>query len=609
MFTPSFSFKIVVPHQRFVVPHQGLDLSDTIASPSSLDSFTRHKQEIAQTLDELAALQIVESNQRLSKSAAALRDKVQSYSFNLVILGEFKRGKSTLVNALLGASVLPTGVIPLTSITTVILYGENPQISVLFQDGRSEELELSQLEKYVTERGNPKNTFAVDLVEVHYPSPLLRDSVRIVDTPGTGSINLHNTETTYSFLPEADAALFVLSADQPASITELNFLNDAKNLIDRFFFVQNKIDILTDDERKETLEFLTRSLTDQLGGVPIIYPISARRALSCKLNRTDDEDFGKLEKAIFGFLSHEKARTFTNSVNAKIVRLASEAKQLNELEIKTAQLPTETLQHGIKVFEDCSRNIVNQQNDVEHIVLGETCRLIKSIETDLYPLVEKNIEQIKHAITDEFTAHQDLSKDLLIDALQSRLRTEIAAAFAGWRMTEEELVSRQLNEITSRFARVANSIVAEINSVTHKLFDLEFEKSFEVESLTKKSSHYFAVDNPFTLSMQMMPLLLPDFLAKNIIKDRFVDLVRDEMLRNAGRLRADMQERIEKSARQFLSEFRSETNECIAEITAIMDRTAQSKMKSEEQQRNAQQVLMDDLAVVVRVLEKLKTVC
>ncbi len=99
---------------------------------------------------------------------------MHSYAFNLVILGEFKRGKSTLVNALLGANVLPTGVIPLTSITTVILYGENPQISVLFQDGRREEMELSQLEKYVTERGNPKNKFAVELVEVHFPSPLLK---------------------------------------------------------------------------------------------------------------------------------------------------------------------------------------------------------------------------------------------------------------------------------------------------------------------------------------------------------------------------------------------------------------------------------------------------
>lgn len=573
---------------------------------TTMDSFADRKLEIAEYLQQLMSLQIVDDNLRLHKSAASLHDKMESYAFNLVILGEFKRGKSTLVNALLGATVLPTGVIPLTCITTVIRYGEGPAIFILFQDGRKEQMEIAQLEKYVTERGNPKNTLAVDLVEVQYPSSLLKDSVRIVDTPGTGSINLHNTETTYSFLPEADAALFVLSADQPASINELKFLNDAKELIDKFFFVQNKIDILTDSERAEALEFLTRSLAEQIGNTPTVYPVSARRALSCKLENGNDADFRKLEQAIFGFLANEKARTFAASLNSKIQRLALEARQLLELEIKTAQLPSEKLQHGIEVFQQSTKNILDQQNDVEHIVLGETRRLVKSIDTDLYPLVEENIEQIKQAITDEFTSHQDASKDRLIDALQTKLRNEIAAAFAKWRITEEELVSRQLNEITARFAKVANSIVEEINTVTHKLFDLEIQKSFEVESLTKKSSHYFAVDNPFTLSMQMMPLLLPGFLAKNIIKDRFVEAVRDEMLRNAGRLRADMQERIEKSARAFLAEFKSETNEFISEIASVMDRAAQSKEKSEEQQKEAQQLLLRELATIDLILEKLK---
>jgi GTPase Era involved in 16S rRNA processing len=582
-------------------------LTETGAAASTTDRIADQKQELAKNLEQLNSLPIVNDNLRLHKVAAALHDKMQSYAFNLVILGEFKRGKSTLVNALLGANVLPTGVIPLTSITTVIRHGDSARISVQFLDGRNEQMEISQLEYYVTERKNPKNTLAVELVEVQYPSPLLKGSVRIVDTPGTGSINLHNTETTYSFLPEADAALFVLSADQPASINELKFLNDAKGWIDKFFFVQNKIDILTDAERAEALEFLTRSLTEHLGTAPTIYPISARRALACKLdNSSEDQDFKMLEQAIFGFLANEKSRIFAASVSAKIQRLALEAKQLLDLEIKTAQLPTEALHNAISVFRNCEKNIIDQQNDVEHIVLGETRRLIKSIETDLYPLVEKNIEQIQHAITDEFTAHQNLSKDQLIEALQTRLRSEIAIAFAAWRSTEEELVSRQLNEITARFAKVANSIVETINAVTNDLFDLKFEKSFEVESLTKKSSHYFAVDNPFTLSMQMMPLLLPGFLAKNIIRERFLESVREEMKRNAGRLRADMQERIEKSARAFLAEFKNETNQFIAEIASVMERAGQRKAESEEHQKESLEKLQSELNSIAEILENLK---
>ncbi len=578
----------------------------TVSPAANMDRFADRKQALQEHLQQLMSLQTVEGNSRLLKIANGLHDKMQSYAFNLVILGEFKRGKSTLVNALLGSSILPTGVIPLTSITTIILYGENAGINVLFQDGKNVQMELSQLDKYVTERGNPKNTLAVETVEVRYPSPLLHDSVRIVDTPGTGSINTHNTETTYSYLPEADAALFVLSADQPASKNELMFLRDAKNLIDKIFFVQNKVDILTDSERAEALDFLERSLTENTGSKPTIYPVSARRALQCKIDKVEDADFLRLENAIFGFLANEKSRTFATSLSSKIQRLSQEAKQLLELELKTTEVPAETLQRGIEVFQKSKQNIVNQQNDVEHIVLGETRRLIKSVETHLYPLVEKNIEQIKTAISDEFAAHQADSKDQLIDALQTRLRTEIASAFASWRTTEEELVSRQLNGITERFAKVANEIVQEINTVTHKLFDLEFQKTFEVESLSKKSSHYFAVDNPFTLSMQMIPLLLPGFLAKNIIKERFIENVREEMQRNAGRLRADMQERIEKSARSFLSEFKIETNEFLAEITSVMERAVESKAKSEEHQKELQTQLRNDLKTIDDILETLK---
>lgn len=602
MLAPSFSFKISVFNQE-------LNLVDTVWAASTPDQFAARKQEIAENLERLEVLPIVQANSRLQKTAGTLHEKLKSFVFNLVILGEFKRGKSTLVNALLGANILPTGVIPLTSITTIVLYSDRAEISVQFQNGRTAVLDLSDLEKYVTERGNPKNNLAVEQVEVRYPSTLLQNGVRIVDTPGTGSVNLHNTETTYNFLPEADAALFVLSADQPASMNELKFLNDAKNLIDKFFFVQNKIDILTEDERIEALEFLERSLTEEIGTKPTIFPISARRALNCKLDASDstpDRDFQNLEQAIFGFLATEKSRIFARSLTAKTRRLALEAKQLLELEIKTAQVPGETLKHGIEVFQQCSKNIINQQNDVDHIVSGETKRLIQSIESDLYPLVEEHIEQIKKAINDEYSLHQSEAKDSLIEHLQLRLRNEIASAFAAWRITEEELVSKQLNEITARFAKVANAIVEEINAVTEKLFGLQFHKTFEMESLTKKSSHYFAVDNPFSLSMQMMPLLLPGFLAKNIIKERFIENVREEMQRNAGRLRADMQERIEKSARAFLSEFKSETNSFMAEIAAVMERTVESKARSEEQQMQLQQRLTEDLKTIDEVLENLK---
>lgn len=142
-------------------------------------------------------------------------EKIAAQTFNLVVAGQFKRGKSSIINALLGAELLPVGVVPLTSVVTILSAGEVTQVEVAFEDGRIEAAAVEQLAEYVTEKGNPKNVKAVREVHIRHPSAWLRGGVRLIDTPGIGSVYRHNTDVAYGFLPKADAVLFVLSVDQP----------------------------------------------------------------------------------------------------------------------------------------------------------------------------------------------------------------------------------------------------------------------------------------------------------------------------------------------------------------------------------------------------------
>ena len=101
-----------------------------------------------------------------------LVDKLRTNRFNLVVLGAFKRGKSTLINALLGEAVLPTAIVPLTSVVTIIGYGEQLDIRVHFQNGQTRQIAQKELVDYITEKGNPKNQKGVREVEIAYPSRL-----------------------------------------------------------------------------------------------------------------------------------------------------------------------------------------------------------------------------------------------------------------------------------------------------------------------------------------------------------------------------------------------------------------------------------------------------
>jgi len=142
-----------------------------------------------------------------ARSLSEIRAKLQEEAFNLVILGQFKRGKSTFINVLLGENILPTAIVPLTSVVTILRYCPELKIDVRYLDDHRESVNLADLTAYITERGNPQNKKGVKEVIVFYPSEYLKGGVRIIDTPGVGSVYRHNTDVAYNYLPYVDAGI------------------------------------------------------------------------------------------------------------------------------------------------------------------------------------------------------------------------------------------------------------------------------------------------------------------------------------------------------------------------------------------------------------------
>ena len=221
--------------------------------PETLSGDRRYreiKNEIGDQLSQIKNLLADSEDRELAGTMDMLARKLEANSFNLAVLGQFKRGKTTFINALLGAKVLPTAIVPLTSIVTIVKYGREPAVTVVFNGGATEAVTPDRLPDYVTESGNPKNVKGVRHVEVSYPSGYLRDGFSIIDTPGIGSTFAHNTATTYGFLSRIDAAVFMLSVDPPISDVEMQFLADVSRNSGKFFFIMNKIDYVDEDDLK-----------------------------------------------------------------------------------------------------------------------------------------------------------------------------------------------------------------------------------------------------------------------------------------------------------------------------------------------------------------------
>src|SRR4030042_684654 len=114
-----------------------------------LDKYSHVKEELVKCIDSILTIEGITIG-----ICEELREKIENNVFNLVVLGQFKRGKTSLINALLGAEILPTAVVPLTSIATILKYGETLNINVYFNDGRVIEIELESLNQYVTKKEN-----------------------------------------------------------------------------------------------------------------------------------------------------------------------------------------------------------------------------------------------------------------------------------------------------------------------------------------------------------------------------------------------------------------------------------------------------------------------
>ena len=113
----------------------------------------------------------------------SLRRRLEDDHMTVAVIGQFKRGKSALVNRIIGSDMLPVGIVPVTAAVTMIDYGPEEKCSVHFSNGGVKEVSFEELAAYVNEQENPDNRLNVSRVEIKCPSPFLKNNLTLVDTP------------------------------------------------------------------------------------------------------------------------------------------------------------------------------------------------------------------------------------------------------------------------------------------------------------------------------------------------------------------------------------------------------------------------------------------
>ncbi|MHC1728662.1 MAG: dynamin family protein [Syntrophobacteraceae bacterium] len=586
--------------------------SDT--STGAIDEFRIFKECLIQVIDEMLALVLTDR-----QSCLEMKEKLEANTFNLVVVGQFKRGKTCLINALLGANILPTAVVPLTSIVTVLAYGERLDIKVFFNDGKVLDIPVSSLPEYVTESGNPKNAKEVHEVVVLYPSPYLKDGVRLVDTPGVGSVYSHNTDVAYRYLPKSDAALFLMSIDQPVGSAEIEFLNDVREYADRIFFLLNKIDYLPAEEIGRALAFAKETLEQIMGPELKIFPVSAKLALQAKdenssegLKQSGLPDFTSMLER---FLLKEKGKVLLGSAAKNLLKVLSRARLETELELKSLKTPVEDMREKIKAFENKKAELAAERRSFDVLFRAEIeRRIISELDGAVSRLKGRLLSEMEGDFNQFCEECGELSLKDLNDALEGFVRDRIQAEFSAWQELEDEKLARAFDSICSQFAGKVNETIDSLLAFSSQLFSVPFE-AVEAESLwTSESSFHYKLKGD-TVGLDMLTDSLTQILPK-YIRGKWFQRLRDWAFRNAnkiilnkrkqhmlemvemqaGRLRVDFIEKLDRSASRFRSEIIGKMDSVSSGVTSAIERGAGLRLKGEEEAAKMESLLGARLA-------------
>jgi GTP-binding protein EngB required for normal cell division len=515
----------------------------------------------------------------------ALRERLAQNRLHIAILGQFKRGKSSFVNALLGATLLPTAVVPLTAIPTFIAWAEKPSLRVSFADGRAPEgnvgadpLSLRRmLAGFVTEESNPKNILNVARVELFYPAATLRDGTVLIDTPGIGSTLAHNTETALRVVPECDASLFILSVDPPITEAEIDYLHRLKQKISPIFFVLNKIDYLSDSELVEASRFL-RSVLQRASLIDdgaSVFAVSARRGLAAQENGDQDgfvkSGMAAIQDHLTRYLAKAKIATLHNAVRGKAIDLVTQAEADLDLRIQTLTMPLDQLAQKADAFGKVLSAVEAQHATLGDLLSGDRRRLVQDLESKIERLRDQTLTNLTPTIDDlVFGAPETPDEGLKSDvpAALEMLFTDAGAAFAAE-------FARQTNDLLARYRRTIETAVDEIRRTAAELFDVPWKLGDTTISFALRQEPYWSTER---LNIRLIPdlapfvdSLLPRALARQRRRARLMAQTGDLILRNAENLRWAILRGIEETFRNAGVELDQRLSEVVAATKGVIE--------------------------------------
>jgi hypothetical protein len=538
----------------------------------------------------------------LAADVSARAARLRAGRFFVACLGQFKRGKSTLLNALLGYELLPTGVIPVTSTVTVLRDGPSPPRALVhLADGRTREVPTIDLPAYVTEAGNPRNRKGVAAVEVFAPSPFLAHGLCLVDTPGLGSVFDDASRVTRTFVPHIDAALVVLGTDPPVSGEELDLIAEIGAQTQHLIFALNKADRVSVLDARAAADFTTHVVSQRLGRPvgPCLHVSATER-----LQRGRSRDWAALEQALQQ-LGTRGAEVVEEAATRAVHRLAR--RLVHDVHEQQAALvrPVEESERRLKDLHASVREADRAVRDlgalftVEQVALAEALHekqraFLAGVRTTTAANLERVILQAPERRTPALRRHA-------MELARQTARHHVLL----WRESIDPVGEVLYQQAMERFRALSNELLTQLGASAHP--DAPLSSGIDADTGFTTESEFFFTELMSTadppIPLWLLDRVWPRALALRSITRRARAYLDHLMATNTARVANDLEERVRLSALSLEAEIRSRLQEAVETATRALGRARERQAEGAQ----AAQVEVERLAALSRQVEQIAT--
>jgi GTPase Era involved in 16S rRNA processing len=461
---------------------------------------------------------------------------------DVAILGQFKAGKSSLINDLLDENILPTGVIPVTSIVTRLQYSDEKNAIVHFLDGRILKTDLAEVKNFITELNNPKNVKQVEIVDIYLPQLYKFQTIRLIDTPGIGSFFKHNSDMTMKWLPEVGLALIAISVERPLGEEDLLLLKVVQRHAVNTQIILTKSDLISSEQIKQVKDYILDSLKNEglsqfSGSNNLIFTYSIRKDIEQNRKRLIENIFYPLEENHLHYfekiIRHKKDALLQSCLSYLRIGLESasktesERKNLKDL-IISEQLKFQTVKNELNIISD---SLINKNRDVvEDVVMlylmEYTQRLVNDYQEE-YDKWHGNLYKVSR----EFESWlENKLKEILIECGEKAIIR----------------LNDYLRKIQDHYSNFASSFSERLNHNVEKVLGVKLdniELQLEVEKIDQPDT---LVSSSFDIHIDLIWFLFPMFIFKKIFRKFFMNKIPYEVEKNLSRLTSDIAENIRK---------------------------------------------------------------